>query len=143
MLNDQVEAEDVMQESFLAAFLKISTYRGEMSFGSWLKKIVINKSIDVLRSRKIRFEEINEKVGNYSEPGESDPDNTEENAYRVSQIREAVKKLPDGFRIVISLALFEGFDHEEIAEILKISESTSRSQLARAKKKLIEYLKNG
>jgi RNA polymerase sigma factor (sigma-70 family) len=59
MLNNQVEAEDVMQESFLAAFLKISTYRGEMSFGSWLKKIVINRSIDVLRSRKVKFEELN------------------------------------------------------------------------------------
>jgi len=142
MLNDQVEAEDVMQESFLAAFLKINIYRGEMSFGSWLKKIVINKSIDVLRLRKIRFEELNEKTGYFSEPEEYDLDAAEEDAYRVSKIREAVKKLPDGFRTVLSLALFEGFDHEEIAMILKISESTSRSQLTRAKKKLIEYLKN-
>jgi RNA polymerase sigma-70 factor (ECF subfamily) len=141
MLNDQVEAEDVMQESFLAAFLKINTFRGEMSFGSWLKKIVINKTIDVLRSRKIRFEELNEKAGNISAPEERDLHVAEEDAYRIAKIREAVKKLPDGFRVVLSLALFEGFDHEEIAMILKISESTSRSQLARAKKKLIEYLK--
>src|SRR4030042_6645318 len=63
MLNDKVEAEDVMQESFLAAFLKIKSYRGEMSFGSWLKRIVINKTIDVLRSRKVKFEELDEKTG--------------------------------------------------------------------------------
>ena len=141
MLNDQVEAEDVMQESFLAAFLKIGTYKGEMSFGSWLKRIVINKTIDTLRARRIRFEELNEKM---ADPGEADEqilDLPDDEVMRVARIKEAVGKLPEGFRIVLTLALFEGYDHEEIAMILKISESTSRSQLARAKKKLIEYLK--
>jgi len=142
MLDDKVEAEDVMQESFLAAFLKMSTYRGEMSFGSWLKKIVINKTIDVLRSRKIRFEELNEKIGIADEDDQDITDREWDEIRRVEKIREAVRKLPEGFRIVLSLALFEGYDHEEIAMILKITESTSRSQLARAKKKLIEYLKN-
>lgn len=142
MLDDKEEAEDVMQESFLAAFLKIKTYRGEMSFGSWLKKIVINKTIDVLRTRKVKFEELNEKVAVPDEPDWNGPDATEENLKKVSRIREAVKMLPEGFRVVLSLALFEGYDHEEISMILKISESTSRSQLTRAKKKLIEYLKD-
>jgi RNA polymerase sigma factor (sigma-70 family) len=142
MLDDKVEAEDVMQEAFLAAFLKISTYRGEMSFGSWLKKIVINKTIDVLRSRKIRFEELDERSGITDESEQNDLDIAEDENDRIVKIREAVRKLPEGFRIVLSLALFEGYDHEEIAMILKITESTSRSQLARAKKKLMEYLKN-
>lgn len=142
MLNDQVEAEDVMQEAFLAAFLKIGTFRGEMAFGSWLKRIVINKTIDTIRSRKIRFEELNEKTANLGEPENFDLNVADEDAFKVAKIREAVKQLPDGFRVVLSLALFEGFDHEEIAMILKISESTSRSQLARAKKKLIEQLNN-
>jgi RNA polymerase sigma factor (sigma-70 family) len=142
MLNDQVEAEDVMQESFLAAFLKINTYRREMSFGSWLKKIVINKTIDVLRSKKIKYEELNEKTGSIFESEDTDLYLDEEDTLKIAKIKEAVKMLPDGFRIVLSLALFEGYDHEEIAMILKISESTSRSQLTRAKKKLIEYLKN-
>jgi len=140
MLNDRVEAEDVMQEAFLAAFLKIKSYRGEMSFGSWLKRIVINKTIDVLRSRKVRFDELNEKISIPDESDWSDLEKKEDEIKRVAKIREAVSKLPDGFRVVLSLALFEGYDHEEIALILKISESTSRSQLARAKKKLIEYL---
>ena len=142
MLNDRVEAEDVMQEAFLAAFLKIRTYRGEMSFGSWLKRIVVNKSIDVLRARKVRFEEWNEKIGLPGEPAESEKtDGLDTVNLRVEKIREAVQKLPEGFRIVLTLSLFEGYDHEEIAMILKISESTSRSQLARAKRKLVEYLK--
>jgi RNA polymerase sigma factor (sigma-70 family) len=141
MLDDKVEAEDVMQESFLAAFLKINTYRGEMSFGSWLKRIVINKSIDALRARKIKFEELNEKI-NLPDEFTGEDLEKDEDGRQVAKIREAVQKLPEGFRVVLSLALFEGFDHEEIAMILKISESTSRSQLARAKKKLMEYLKN-
>jgi RNA polymerase sigma factor (sigma-70 family) len=141
MLDDRVEAEDVLQESFLAAFLKIGTYRGEMSFGAWLKKIVVNKTIDVLRARKIKFEELNEKIAVPDESDLYDLDTAEEDASKVTKIKEAVRKLPEGFRVVLSLALFEGYDHEEIGLILKISESTSRSQLARAKKRLIEYLK--
>jgi len=140
MLNNQVEAEDIMQESFLAAFLKINTYKGEMSFGAWLKKIVINKTIDLLRSRKIKFEELNEKLAGVKEIEEQDLNLSEGDEQKVARIKEAVKLLPEGFRIVLSLSLFEGYDHEEIAMILKISESTSRSQLTRAKKKLIEYL---
>jgi RNA polymerase sigma factor (sigma-70 family) len=143
MLNDRFEAEDVMQEAFLAAFTKLGQYRGEMSFGSWLKKIVINKTIDVLRSRKVRFEELDEKQEDEDLPEFEMEHVTEESAHLVHRIREAVKLLPEGFRIVLSLALFEGYDHEEIAMILGISESTSRSQLARAKKKLVEYLKHG
>jgi RNA polymerase sigma factor (sigma-70 family) len=78
----------------------------------------------------------------FIEPDDFEIKAQEEHIQLVEKIREVVKKLPDGFRVVLSLSLFEGFDHEEIAAILQISESTSRSQLARAKKKLIEYLKN-
>ncbi len=142
MLNDQAEAEDVMQESFLAAFTKINSYKGEMSFGSWLKRIVINKSIDILRARRIKFEELNEKSFNLATPDDHDANIEGNHAALVEKIREAVKKLPDGFRVVLTLSLFEGYDHEEIASILQISESTSRSQLVRAKRKLIDYLKS-
>jgi RNA polymerase sigma-70 factor (ECF subfamily) len=111
-----------------------------MSFGSWLKRIVVNKAIDFLRSKKVKFEELNEKTGISDELDWQDLENTEEDVRMVAKIREAVRQLPEGFRVVLSLALFEGYDHEEIAMILKINESTSRSQLARAKKRLIEYL---
>lgn len=141
IINDRVEAEDVMQEAFLSAFQKIRTYSNEMSFGSWLKKIVINRSIDFLRANKIKFEELNEKTEYQDESEEVFSINEEKDAaIKVERIKEAVKELPEGFRIVLILALFEGYDHGEIAMILNISESTSRSQLARAKKKLVEYL---
>lgn len=142
ILNDQAEAEDAMQESFLAAFLKIKTYRGEMSFGSWLKRIVINKSIDILRTRRIHFEELNDKTDYQEDKSEDHHQKSQEYQLKIEKIKKAVMKLPEGFRIVLSLALFEGYDHEEIAAILKISESTSRSQLARAKRKLIDYLRS-
>ena len=141
MLNDRVEAEDAMQEAFLAAFLKIDSYKGEMSFGSWLKRIVINKTIDVIRTKKVKFENLDEKIG-YDPEAESENITPEEAARLIHKIREGVQKLPEGFRVVLSLSLFEGYDHEEIAAILHISESTSRSQLARAKKRLAEYLKS-
>jgi RNA polymerase sigma factor (sigma-70 family) len=144
MLNNQVDAEDVMQESFLAAFLKINTYKGEMAFGAWLKRIVINKTIDVLRTRKVKFEEINEKAEQAKMTYEVITELQEiEDSEKIAAIKKAICLLPEGFRVVLSLALFEGYDHEEIAQILHIEESTSRSQLARAKKKLVAYLKNG
>jgi RNA polymerase sigma factor (sigma-70 family) len=141
IINNRVEAEDVMQEAFLSAFQKLRTFSNEMSFGSWLKKIVINKSIDFLRAKKIRFEELNEKSEYLDEPEVDFFNNADEDDARlVEKIKEAVKELPEGFRIVLLLSLFEGYDHGEIAMILNISESTSRSQLARAKQKLVEYL---
>lgn len=143
ILNDRLEAEDVMQESFLSAFLKLGQYKGEMTFGSWLKKIVINKSIDALRARKFRFEELDEKLEDEETSGFSLEQGAEEISEMIRHIKDAVLRLPEGFRVVLSLALFEGYDHEEISMILGITESTSRSQLARAKKKLVEFLKQG
>jgi len=138
------EAEDIMQEAFLSAFHKIGTYKGDVSFGAWMKRIVINKSIDTLRQRKLRFEEISGSEPD-DEPENEWDFNQEDNRQaerRVSQIRDAIRELPEGYRVVLNLALIEGYDHEEIARILSISESTSRSQLARARKKLIELIKS-
>ena len=139
IVNDSLEAEDIMQESFLKAFEKIIFYKGEVSFGAWLKKIVINHSLDELRKRKLDTNSIEESV--YEIKDDKDFDNSNEVSLKVEEIREEISKLPDGYRIVISLYLIEGYDHDEISEILNISSSTSRSQCARAKKKLIECLK--
>jgi RNA polymerase sigma factor (sigma-70 family) len=142
IVNDTMEAEDIMQESFLSAFEKIDTYSGTVSFGAWLKKIVINRSLDALGKRKAVFEDIESHVGIRDES----PDETvrsEEVDVRVEEVKEAIERLPDGYRVILSLYLLEGYDHDEIAEILKISSSTSRSQLSRAKQKLIGELKKG
>jgi len=137
MVKDPDEAEDIMQESFLSAFEKITTYSGTVSFGAWLKKIVINRSLDSLKKRRLSFEILDE--GNIPDLEElSDAENISD---RIEEIREAILRLPDGFRVVLSLYLLEGYDHEEIAQILDINPSTSRSQFTRARQKLVEMLK--
>jgi RNA polymerase sigma-70 factor (ECF subfamily) len=135
IVNNEVEAEDVMQEAFLSAFRKIKTYKGEVSFGAWLKKIVVNRSLDYLKKRKVQLEEINERTTEM-------PDyQMETSEVDIGQIKKAIQQLPDGYRVVLSLYLIEGYDHDEISQILGITNSASRTQLLRAKNKLKELLK--
>lgn len=140
IVNDTMEAEDIMQEAFLSAFEKIETYSGTVSFGAWLKRIVINRSLDALSRRKAIFEDIELHVGIRDENSD-DAVRKEELDIKVGEVKEAIDRLPDGYRIILSLYLLEGYDHDEIAEILNISSSTSRSQLSRAKQKLIAEMK--
>ncbi len=135
IVGNETDAEDIMQESFLSAFKKIDSYEGKVSFGAWLKKIVVNRSLDCLKKRKVVFEEINEKLLD----AEENPF-METKEIDVQRIKAAIMKLPEGYRVVLSLYLLEGYDHDEISEILHISNSSSRSQLLRAKKKLREFL---
>jgi len=139
IVNNSMEAEDIMQESFLSAFEKIDTYSGTVSFGAWLKRIVINRSLDALGKKKAVFEDIESHFGIMDNSPE-DHDRNEEVDVKVEEIKEAIEKLPDGYRIILSLYLLEGYDHDEIAEILNITSSTSRSQLSRAKQKLVQEL---
>jgi len=140
IVNDTMEAEDIMQESFLSAFEKIDTYSGTVSFGAWLKKIVVNRSLDSLNRKKAVFEDIDSHTGIRDDSGDENA-RYEELDSRVEEVKEAIERLPDGYRIILSLYLLEGYDHDEIAEILSINSSTSRSQLSRAKQKLISELK--
>ena len=140
IVNNSMEAEDIMQESFLAAFEKIDMYSGTVSFGAWLKRIVINRSLDALSRRKVIFEDIESHTG-ISDDYTYDAERNEEINSKIVKIKEAIEKLPDGYRIILSLYLLEGYDHDEIAEILNITSSTSRSQLSRAKQKLVQELK--
>ena len=136
ILNNTVEAEDVMQESFLDAFRKINDFTGEGNFGGWLRRIVVNNSIDVLKKRKetMPFEEGLVEIAD-------DYDNKNENVeFRVEEIKKAVQKLANEHRLIISLFLFEGYDHDEISQILKISNNASRTRYSRAKAKLLGVL---
>lgn len=128
------EAEDIMQESFLTAFHKLKTYSAEVSFGSWLKKIVINRSLDALRKRKVLFEELHAELPVADEPAQ-EPD-----SITVEEVKTAIKALPDGYRTILSLILLEGFDHDEVSEILGIKNVTSRTQFSRARQRLREIL---
>ncbi len=128
------EAEDIMQESFLTAFRKLKTYNGEVSFGAWLKKIVINRSLDELRKRKVLFEELHAELPVMSEP------EPEVESITVDEVKSAINLLSDGYRTILSLILLEGYDHEEVSEILGIKNVTSRTQFSRARQRLKEIL---
>jgi len=138
IVGDSDDAEDVMQEAVLKAFTKLDSYRGEVSFGAWLKRIVINKALDFLRLKREKL-----SLEDAGEIGEivDEPSDTMDVEYKAEAIKKAIYDLPEGYRIVLSLILLEGYDHEEVSGILNISNATSRTQYHRAKKRLIELLK--
>ena len=141
IVNNTQEAEDIMQESFISAFGNISDYNGMASFGTWLKKIVVNRSLDFLKRKKPELVVTDENMNII--PEEITDEDTDCTTEKVETIRKAIFSLPDGYRIILSLYLLEGYDHEEIAGILNITSSTSRSQFTRARRKLINQLKTG
>lgn len=140
ILNNREDAEDAVQEAFLNAFKKLESYRGDASFGAWLKRIVVNQSINILNKRKaeaISWDESTQLEWDRNHDlYERDMYYTADDAY------EALHQLSDGYRTIFSLYLLEGYDHKEIAEILGISISTSISQYNRAKKRLQILMKN-
>jgi len=139
MVNNYAEAQDVLQEAFVKAFRNLHTFKGDSTFGAWLKRIVVNMSINHLKKRKIQWVSMDTMYSDIAERSDSPP--PQESAWNMEQIRRAIMKLPDGYRMVLSLYLLEGYDHKEIAHILGISEATSKSQYSRAKRKLKNMLK--
>jgi RNA polymerase sigma factor (sigma-70 family) len=137
MLNQREDAEDILQESFTDIFDKLNGFRFESSFGSWAKRIVINKCINHLNKKKpeLKFE------ADVKETEIVDDQIDYENLkLQVDQVKRAISELPDGYRIIFSLYALEGYDHEEISEILGISESTSKTQYMRAKIKIKDLI---
>lgn len=139
MTGSKEEAEDILQESFIDAFTRLNTFRFEASFGSWLKRIVVNKTINRYRMRKLELTFIE------SYDFIQIPDKDEEEDYpehlTVEKVKSAMNALPEGARIIFNLYLFEGYQHAQIAEALNISVSTSKTQYRYAKLKIKEYLK--
>ena len=135
ILNNREDAEDILQEAFVECFRNIGSFRFESTFGAWLKKILVNKCINHIKKKKIDmtlFE--NPPADLYEEETEMD--------YDTRKIFKGIEKLPDGYRIILTLYLLEGYDHSEISQIMGISESTSKSQYSRAKDKLRNILLN-
>jgi RNA polymerase sigma-70 factor (ECF subfamily) len=136
MMNSREEAEDMLQESFAEAFYHLNDYRGESTFGSWLKRITVNKCINSIKKRRaqlIPYEDVPETV-------DTGNDDEEIPGLSVEKVQKAMTMLPEGYRIVFSLYLLEGYDHSEISEILGVSEATSKSQYCRAKQKIKEII---
>ncbi|PQJ14655.1 RNA polymerase sigma factor [Aureicoccus marinus] len=131
------DAEDIVQESFIKAFDRLHQFEGQVSFGAWLKRIVVNRSLDWIRSRR-------EVVNEWEENEVIDLDQTNDwevdSTVSLERVEEAIKRLPEKYREVVLLYLVEGYDHEEISEIIKISPSNSRARLARGRQKLKKML---
>ena len=139
IVNDTMEAEDVMQVAFLHAFERIHTYTGQGSFGSWLKRIVINKSLDALRKRKL--EQVSIEDENLEFPDIQEENREEEIEFQVAEVKLAISELPEEYRLIITLYLLEQYSHEEISEMLHISNNLSRIRLLRAKQRVLKILK--
>lgn len=136
ILRRQDEAEDAMQDSFIKVFEKINTYPSGTPFEAWVKRIAINTAIDALRKKKVLTLELNEQIA----ITDDDVDDFNETLLKVEAIKRGIELLPEGFRLVLTLHLIEGYEYDEIAEILNISNSTVRSQYIRGKKRLLEIL---
>lgn len=135
MLGNKEDAEDIVQESFVSAFKNLEGFSYESTFGSWLKRIVINKSINYLKKKEIALVSIDAHEFHLADDRHEDVE-----AVDIKKVKIGIGKLPNGYRQIINLYLIEGYDHIEIAEVLGISRSTSKSQYHRAKKKLVEII---
>ena len=131
MVGNKEDAADIMQETFVAVFSKINTFKGESELATWLFRVAVNKTINHFNAKKNIWMATVQDLPEESEPFDV-PD--------VQPVLHALKELPEGCRVGFNLHYIEGFQHKEITEILNISESTSKSQLNRAKKLLREIL---
>jgi RNA polymerase sigma-70 factor (ECF subfamily) len=135
---NRADAEDILQESFTDAFVQLRSFENKATFGAWLKQIVVFKSIALLKKRRLSFSDLEKET---EELADEDMPDENEIEFTVQSIKKAMNELPDGYRAVLSLYLLEGYDHEEIAEIMRISQSTVRTQYKRGKQKLLQLLK--
>jgi RNA polymerase sigma factor (sigma-70 family) len=135
MVGNKQDAEDILQDAFYIAFLNIKSLRSEESFGAWLKKIVINQCLKFLRAR-IVFADLDPEKDDFEEKNDIDMYDLP-----MSEINNKICMLPDRCRMVFNLYLLENYNHRQIAEMLEISESTSKSQYQRARQLLQKQLK--
>ncbi|WGH76374.1 RNA polymerase sigma factor [Tenacibaculum tangerinum] len=137
ILKDEFEAEDIIQEAFLTAFTKLHTFKGEVTFGAWLKRIVINKSLTQLK-KVTRYDEVRmDVIPNYETEETTEIDYS---SLEVTRVINCLQSLKDNYRIVLTLNLIEGYDYEEIAQILNYTNENVRATVSRAKRKLKQVL---
>lgn len=141
IVKDEHYAEDVMQEGFLRAFTKIDDYRQEVAFGAWLKRIVVNYSIDFYKKNSRFAQDDIEKTLYKLEDGDSEREGDADFIrLKANQVIEAIQSLKDSYRMVLTLFFIEGYDQEEITEILGINYGNCRTLLSRAKDNLRKKL---
>jgi RNA polymerase sigma-70 factor (ECF subfamily) len=135
MMGNEEDAKDVLQEAFIDVFSRLHTLNDDKLFAAWIKRIVINHCLNELKRKKVDFRYLNERFDVPEPVPDAGPDE-----YEVKRVLRAIDQISDGCKVVLNLYLFEGYDHQEIAEILSISESTSKAQYSKARKKVREIL---
>jgi RNA polymerase sigma-70 factor (ECF subfamily) len=140
IVKDSAIAEDVMQESFLTAFTKLDSFKGTATFGSWLKRIVINNSISVYHKSQ-RYSHVSEEDIPHTVSDFDGIDSEDYSAVQSKQLIDAMQSLKENYRQILTLHYIEGYDYEELTEILNISNANCRTQLFRAKESLRKKIK--
>ncbi|KAF2513958.1 RNA polymerase sigma factor [Flavobacterium procerum] len=141
IVKDEHFAQDVMQEGFLKAFTKINDYKQEVAFGAWLKRIVINYSIDFYKKNNaFQAEDLSKSLYKIEENDSIVSDSIDMENLKVKQVLDTILDLKDNYRMVLTLFYIEGYDQEEICEILNISYANCRTTLSRAKENLRKKL---
>jgi len=142
IVKDSAEAEDVMQESFLSAFTKLHSFKGEVTFGSWLKRIVINNSIYHYRKQQKKNEVALDDIMYKVEDNDGVASDHVFTELKAQKVMETMKRLKDNYRISLTLHLIEGYDYEEISTIMNISYANCRTTISRAKESLRKKMIN-
>lgn len=137
IVRDEFEAEDIMQEAFLTAFTKLDSFKGEVTFGAWLKAIVVNKSLTQLKKNN-RYNEV--KLAIVKDEVEQEETSLNKTNLKPNIILDYLNTLKENYRIILTLNLIEGYDYEEIAEILNYTNENVRTTIFRAKKKLKQVI---
>jgi RNA polymerase sigma-70 factor (ECF subfamily) len=141
---NRIDAEDVMQDGFIKVFTQIHKFRNEGSFEGWIKRIMINAAIDNYQANLKHFfhedvSEMDERILNIDNQEEDMPDHLKVGKERLMQM---IQELPDGYRMVFNLYAIENFNHKDISAMLGISESTSKTQLLKARRALRKKLES-
>jgi RNA polymerase sigma-70 factor (ECF subfamily) len=136
LLGNAADAEDLVQEAFLLAHRKLDTFRGEAALATWLHRLLVNLGLDHLRSRAGRTAQATMGIEDAHLVPVTKPDTVAERI----DLEQAIARLPEGSRAAFVLHDVEGLEHREVAEILGVSEGTSKSQLHKARLKLREML---
>lgn len=137
IVKDSAEAEDIMQECFLKAFDKLDSFEGNSTFGAWLKKIVVNQSISV-HNKNTRYQEVqyDDQFKHAADDSAGITLEEEEQNPKVKMILKTMESLKESYRVALTLHLIEGYDYEEICEILNITYANCRTTISRAKESL-------
>ena len=139
IVKDSFEAEDIMQDSFLTAFTKLESLKDTVTFGSWLKRIVINNSIYHFNKNN-KYQDVPLDTVLYKVEASDNYETNESATLKANQVLETMKSLKDNYRISLTLNLIEGYDYEEISAIMDISYANCRTTISRAKESLRQKL---